>query len=236
MSHRPRVIVTDSDPGIRRLLRRHFTEAGYAVTIAETEQAMMEQFRRLTPDLVIVSIEPTGAAAGDVVRRIRTVSSAPMLALMPSDSQGAMGRLLDSGADDCMLEPFLLEELAARARRLLHRSSALGGPHTLQTVLGRIDVDPLARTAARDGIDLALTRKEFDLLLVLLNAKGETMSHQQIIGKVWGSAYDNARQNLRRVVSSLRRKIEPYPDAPVHVISVRGGGYRLEGSAVAAAS
>jgi two-component system, OmpR family, KDP operon response regulator KdpE len=229
MSHRPRVIVADSDPGIRRLLRRHFTGAGYAVTTTETEQALMEQFRRLTPDLVIVSIEAAGPGAQDVVRRIRTVSAAPMLALMPSDSQSTLGGVLDSGADDCMHEPFLLEELAARARRLLHRSSALGGPHSLTTILGRIDVDPLARTARRDGKDLALTRKEFDLLLVLLNAKGETMSHQQIIGKVWGSAYDNARQNLRRVVSSLRRKVEPYPEAPAHIISVRGGGYRLEG-------
>jgi two-component system response regulator RegX3 len=229
MSHRPRVIVADPDPGIRRLLRRHFSGAGYVVTTTETEQALLEQFRRLAPDLVIVAIKPTGSAAQEMVRRIREACGASILVLMPSDNPSALGDVLDSGADDCMHEPFMLEELAARARRLLHRSTALGGPHSFTTALGRIEVDPLGRTAQRGGEELALTRKEFDLFLVLLNGKGETLSHQQIIAKVWGSAYDNARQNLRRVVGSLRRKIEPHPQAPVHVLSVRGGGYRLKG-------
>jgi two-component system KDP operon response regulator KdpE len=228
MSHRPRVIVADPDPGIRRLLRRHFTGVGYAVTTAETEQTLVEQFRRLVPDLIIVSIASNGTAPLESVRRIRSLTASPMLVLMPADSASTLGGVLDSGADDCMHQPFLLEELAARARRLLHRSSALGGLHTITTALGRIDIDPLARTALREGQDLALTRKEFDLFLALLNGHGRTLSHQEIITGVWGSSDDNARQNLRRVVSSLRRKIEPDPDAPVHLISVRGGGYRLE--------
>ncbi len=228
MSHRPRVIVADPDPGIRRLLRRHFTSAGYAVTTTETEQALTDQFRRLVPDLVIVATSPVGPVAQDSVRRIRSLTSAPLLALIPSDSQSMFSGVLDSGADDCMHQPFQLEELAARARRLLHRSSALGGLQTVATALGPIDIDPVSRTARRGGKDLGLTRKEFDLFLVLLKGKGTTISHPEIIGHVWGGADDNARQNLRRVVSSLRRKIELDPDMPTHLISVRGGGYRLE--------
>ena len=185
------------------------------------------QFRRLVPDLVIVTASPVGSVAQETVRRIRSLTLAPLLVLIPTDSQSMFGGVLDSGADDCMSQPFQLEELAARARRLLHRSSALGGRQTVATGSGPIDIDPVSRTARQGGKDLGLTRKEFDLFLVLLKGHGTTISHQEIIGHVWGGAADNARQNLRRVVSSLRRKIELDPVTPAHLISVRGGGYRL---------
>jgi len=229
MVNRPRVLVADTDPGIRRLLRRHFGNAGYTVITADRGRAVLDQLRRSAPDVVILSTEMGDLEGAALVSRVHAATRAPLLVLMPAKGAGlATPRaILDAGADDCLDQPFLLEELAARTRRLLHRAGIHLGPRVLMTGLGELEINSLERRVSLCGVPLSLTRKEFDLLAVLANANGGSVTHEEILSEVWSGLDDGARQNLRRVVGSLRRKIEPEPERPTLLVSLRGSGYRL---------
>jgi two-component system, OmpR family, KDP operon response regulator KdpE len=227
MLNHPRILVADADPGICRLLRRHFGAASYTVVTAETGREALDLIRRTPPDLAILSTELDDFGGTEMIRRVRGLCSAPIIALMRPGGSLTPTQVLDSGADDCIDEPFLLKELAARVRRLLQRVGAWQGPSVVATGLGPIEVDPLERRVRIGGKLVALTRKEFDLLSLLVGAKGGTLSHDEIVQRVWGRGYSGARQNLRRTISSLRHKIEPDAAHPAHLLSVRGSGYRL---------
>jgi two-component system, OmpR family, KDP operon response regulator KdpE len=227
MVNRPKVLIANPDPGIRRLLRRYFGNAGFSVLTADLGRTVLDQLRRGAPDVIILSNEMGDLSGLDLVNRVHAVTSTPLLVLIPTKGTIAPGDILDAGADDCLDEPFLLEELAARTRRLLHRVGVHLGPKRLATAVGGLEINLLERSVGLGGMTLMLTRKEFDLLAVLANAAGATVNHDDILREVWGGRDDSARQNLRRVVGSLRRKIEGDPEHPVLLISVRGSGYRL---------
>jgi two-component system KDP operon response regulator KdpE len=203
MLSRPRILVADADPGICRLLRRHFGTTAYTVATAETGREALDQIRRMPPDLAILSTELGDIDGAELIRRVRSVCTAPIIALMRPGGTLTASQILDNGAD------------------------AWQGPSVLATGLGPIEVDPLERKVRIGGKLVALTRKEFDLLALLVGAKGGTLSHDEIVQKVWGRGYSGARQNLRRTISGLRHKIEPDAAHPAHLLSVRGSGYRL---------
>jgi len=117
MVNRPRVLVANPDPGIRRLLRRHFDNAGYSVVTAEFGRTVLDLLQRSAPDVIILSSEMGDVAGVDLVSRAHGMTNTPLLVLMPAKSGVTPGEILDAGADDCLGEPFLLEELAARTRR-----------------------------------------------------------------------------------------------------------------------
>ncbi len=227
MVNHPRVLVVDADPGICRLLRRHFGAANYTVTTAETGHEALDLIRRTPPDLATLSTELDDLAGTEVIRCVRALCPAPIMALMGERGALTPTWVLDSGADDCIDEPFLLKELAARVRRLLQRAGVWQGPTVMATGLGPIEVDPLERRMRIGGKLVALTRKEFDVLALLVGAKGGTLSHDEIVQRVWGRGYSGSRQNLRRTISSRRDKIEPDAARPAHLLSVRVSGYRL---------
>jgi len=226
MISRPTVLVADTDPGIRRLLRRHFGTAGYTVITADRGRAALDQLRRSEPDVVILSSEMGDMEGVDLVTRVRARTGSPLLVLILANHSKTHA-ILDAGADDCLDAPFLLEELAARTRRLLQRAGVHLGPRVLITTLGKLKINALDRSVTLGGVPFGLTRKEFDLLAVLANANGRTLSYTEILTKVWGDEDENARRNLHRVVGTLRRKIEPQPDRPTYLINLRGEGYRL---------
>jgi two-component system, OmpR family, KDP operon response regulator KdpE len=227
MVNRPRVLVANPDPGIRRLLRRHFDNAGYSVVTAEFGRTVLDLLQRSAPDVIILSSEMGDVGGVELVSRAHGMTNTPLLVLMPAKSAVTPGEILDAGADDCLGEPFLLEELAARTRRLLHRAGVCLGPLVLKTGLGQLEINSLERNVRLDGKLLLLTRKEFDLLAALAAAKGSILGHDQILREVWGGDDNSARQNLRRLIGSLRRKIEPEPQHPIYLVSIRGSGYQL---------
>lgn len=209
------------------MLLRTFKAEGYAVTTAKTGPATIAAIRQVEPDLMIVSAEFPDLGGAELIEQARHASRAPLIALLYPGGASSARKLLDIGADDCVEEPFLVQELAARARRLLVRAGVWLHPHSVPTPLGIIEIDPLPRTVRFDGRPLELTGREFDLLLVLLSAGGAPVSHNEVLQRIWGKASPNARQSLRRVVSSLRARIEGNPDQPTLLLNVRGVGYRL---------
>jgi DNA-binding response OmpR family regulator len=120
----------------------------------------------------------------------------------------------------------MLEELTARIRRLLLRAGVWHGPRTVVTDYGELDINPTQRSVRLRGAAIELTRREFDLLVALVDANGQTLGYQDIARMVWGNT-DAARQSLRRVICCLRRKLQSTTGAPNHLLSIRGRGYRL---------
>jgi DNA-binding response OmpR family regulator len=222
MSIRPGILVANPDRGIQRLLRRTFGSAGYQVAVADSGAAALRLAELGESDLIVLSVDFTDVAGSDLIEHVRQVSKAPIIALFAANGPWSARTVLDIGADDCLEEPFMVKELAARARRLLLRAGVWLHPHAIPTGAGLIEIDPLARTVRLGGRSLHLTGREFDLLLV---------PFVDVVNRIWGSGYRNARQNLRRVVSSLRARIEADPVRPALLISLRGVGYRLVVSA-----
>lgn len=227
MVNRPRVLVADPDPGIRRLLRKHFGNVGYGVVTAHVGRIVLDQLRRSAPDVIILSTEMGDLEGVDLVSTVHAVTGTPLLVLTSANGSGTRHAILDAGADDCLDKPFQLQELAARTRRLLYRAGVDVGPRVSMTGLGKLEINLLEHSVGIDGWPLALTRLEFDVLAVLAKADGGTVSHEEILSEVWGGRDDSARQYLRRVVGSLRRKIELNPKLPTFLVSIRGTGYRL---------
>jgi DNA-binding response OmpR family regulator len=209
------------------LLQRTFETAGFAVTTAKSGVAAIAAIKHLEPDLMILSAEFPDLGGAELIGQARSSSRAPIIALVYPRGTSSVRKLLEIGADDCVEEPFLVHELAARARRLLVRAGVWLHPHSVPTPLGVIEIDPIVRTAHLDGRPLALTGREFDVLLVLLSAGGAPVPHGAVLQRIWGKANPNALQSLRRVVSALRARLEDDADQPALLLNVRGAGYRL---------
>ena len=228
MPSRPGILVADPDRGVQRLLQRTFGSAGFTVTTANTAVSTVTRIAQTDPDLIVMSAEFEDMSGSELVIRARAETTAPIIALFYPNGLSSPRDLLDRGADDCVEKPVLVEELAARARRLLVRAGVWLHPHAVSTVAGLITIDPLSRTVQLNERSLNLTNREFELLLILLNADGMPVTHGEVVRRIWGKRQANAQQNLRRVVGALRARIEYNPKRPTVLTNVRGLGYRLE--------
>jgi two-component system KDP operon response regulator KdpE len=132
---------------------------------------------------------------------------------------------LDAGADDYLTKPFGMEELTARIRVALRRSTQSGTEPVFETLGLRVDAG--RRRVTVGGVEVALTPTEYDLLRVLVQNAGRVLTHRQLLQEVWGSAYQTEVQLLRVNISNLRHKIEPEPSRPIYVLTEPGVGYRL---------
>jgi DNA-binding response OmpR family regulator len=231
-----KVLVAHPDPGIRRLLRRHFEQTSCTTIVTQTGQETLSLLKRSLPDLIVASAAMPDTDGLSFTRALRETVGVPLMMLVPHGTDLTVTQILDCGADEFIEEPFMLNEFGARARRLLVRGGMKYRSKILIQGLGLLEIEPLDRTVRLGGVSIALTRKEFGLLAVLAAANGQIVSYEDILRKLWGSDYIGAIQNLRRVVSSLRQKIEPDASRPVHLTSVRGSGYRLSAASSAVKS
>ena len=227
MASRPRLLAAASDPGIRRLLSRHFSRLGFQVAAVDTARSVIDQIGRLRPNITIVSADLGTGGGVALVREVRAQTPTPLIVLRQSNTPCSLGDLLDAGADDSLDEPFLIEELAARSRRVLKRDGIFSGPRALVTPLGRLEIDGLERQVRLNGTAIDMTRKQFDLLAILAGGNGAVVGHDDIQHRLWGGVEHEGRQNLRRLIGGLRGRIEPVPASPVCVLGVRASGYRL---------
>ena len=222
-----KVLVANPDPGIRRLLRRHFERIGCATVVTTTAQETLMLIRRTMADLVVGSTAMPDMGAKEFTRALREAVSAPLIMLMPPSSGVPVPQILDCGADDCTEEPFLLAEFSARARHLMLRRGADYRTRCVIHGLGLLEIEPFDRSVRLRGESIGLTRKEFGVLALLAAGRGQILANDEILRTVWGNGSAGAIQNLRRVISGLRLKIEPDPARPLFLTSVRGIGYRL---------
>jgi len=222
-----RVLVIDDEPQIVRALQINLKARGYEVHLAGTGTSALKVAAQHPPELVILDLGLPDFDGVDVIRGLRGWTEAPILVLSGRTDSTDKVEALDAGADDYVTKPFGIDELLARTRAVLRRS-AIGQDQPVVTV-GGATVDLAAkRVTLETGEDIRLTPTEWHLLEVLVRHPGKLMSQRQLLTEVWGPGYETAGGNLRFYMGQLRRKLEPDPARPKHLLTEPGMGYRFE--------
>jgi two-component system KDP operon response regulator KdpE len=222
----PVVLIVDDEIQIRRFLRTGFELNDFIVHEAGTGAEAVRAATLRPVDLIIIDLGLPDMDGSEVVERIRSWSSAPIIVLSVRAAEAQKVRLLELGADDYVVKPFGIAELMARVRVALRRQMrAASGEPTVK--IGPLTVDLSARAVTLNGARLALTPKEYRLLQVLAQHAGNVVTHQQLLKEVWGTTHVQDTHYLRIFVRKLRQKIEPHPDSPRILVTELGVGYRL---------
>jgi two-component system KDP operon response regulator KdpE len=227
MSDARRVLVVDDERQILRALRVILRDAGFEVVTTQTVQEALDAAALRAPDAAIVDLILPDGNGIDVCRSIREWSQMPILVLSAVGEETEKIRALDAGADDYVTKPFAPGELIARLNAALRR---VGPAEEPSLAIDGLEVDLAGRRVRRDGEDIHLTPKEFDLLRVLARNRGRLLTHRTLLGEVWGRAYEEDTHTLRVHIANLRRKIEPDPQTPRYIRTDPGVGYRFSAS------
>ncbi len=166
----------------------------------------------------------------ETLTSLRTWYEGPIVILSATDEEKKKVEALDLGADDYLTKPFGVPELLARVRsafRRADRTSRAGGVEGAVVVAGEMRIDLSRRTVSRGGKEVSLTRTEYELLRCLAVNAGKVLSHRELLREVWGPEYGEETEYLRTFIEQLRRKLEPNPSRPVHLVTQPGLGYRL---------
>ena len=223
---KPRILVVDDEPQITRVLLRSLTSKGYEVRIAADGEFALQTFRDWPPSLVITDLAMPNMGGLELCRRLRTTSDVPIIVLSVRGEEKTKVQALDAGADDYVTKPFGMDELLARIRATLRRQPVTDAQARILEVADvRIDLD--AHVATRDGEELRLTPKEFDLLAHLMRNAGKVLTHRSLLGAVWGGDYTEQHEYLRVFIGQLRKKIEPDPSKPRYILTEPWIGYRF---------
>jgi len=228
-----RVLVVDDDPTVSDVVRRYLERAGFEVDLAGDGLAALTAYERDAPDLVVLDLMLPGMDGLEVCRRLRARSTGVpiiMLTALGEESDRVLG--LQLGADDYVTKPFSPRELVLRVRSVLRRAGADGVAETRPTTAamltdGDLVVDVARRVAARGGAELALTVREFDLLVYLMSNPGRAFRRTELLESVWGWTFGD-HSTVTVHVRRLREKIEHDPAKPHRIVTVWGVGYRFE--------
>jgi two-component system KDP operon response regulator KdpE len=220
--------VIDDEAQIRRFLDIGLRAEGYQVLLAATGQEGLGLAATQSPDVVVLDIGLPDLEGHEVLREIRQWSQVPVLMLSVRDTEAEKVRALDGGANDYVTKPFGIQELMARLRVLL-RQAARGGEAEAAVRYddGRLAVDLARREVLLDGAVVALTRKEFAVLSLLVRHPGRVVSQQQILREVWGPTHTQDTHYLRIVMGKLRQKLGDDPATPRWLKTEPGVGYRF---------
>ena len=219
-----RVLVVDDEPQILRALEITLRREGYEVDTARTAGEALSAAAARPPEAVILDLLLPDGSGTSVCRELREWSAVPILVLSAVEEEAEKVAALDAGADDYVTKPFSVEELLARLRAALRRSTP-----QRETVLriGALELDLEKRLVTVDGKAISLTPTEYELLRLLAENEGKLLTHPMILQRVWGPAYGRESNYLHVYVSHVRRKIEPDPTRPRYILTEPGVGYRL---------
>lgn len=221
-----RILIVDDEPNILATVAPLLRSNGYTVLSAMTGRAALEAVDRDKPDLIVLDLGLPDLDGIEVCRQVRHTSGAPIIVLSARGAEGDKVAALDAGADDYVTKPFGAEELLARIRAALRRSdSALAATGPL--VRGGLVIDRERFRVLRDGEEVRLTPKEFELLTYLAQHPGRVLTHRAILKAIWGPHATDQPEHLRVLVGSLRKKIEPNPSSPKYILTEPWVGYRF---------
>lgn len=224
------VLVVDDDQDLAEMLGIVLTGAGIDVEMVGRGDEALEAFRETNPDLVLLDVMLPGIDGVEVCKLIRAESMVPIVMLTArGDTQDVVAGL-EAGADDYIVKPFRHpSELVARIRTRLRRSTL---PATGQITIGDLKIDMVAHEVTRGDTKILLTRLEFELLAALAKEPGRVFTREALLSEVWGYHHSTDTRLVNVHVQRLRSKVEPDPDNPVIVLTVRGVGYRAGSTAI----
>lgn len=226
-----RVLIVEDEASLADPLAFLLRKEGFDVTIAGDGPTALESFDAEGADIVLLDLMLPGMSGTDVCKRLRMTSSVPVIMVTARDSEIDKVVGLELGADDYVTKPYSARELIARIRAVLRRGVEVEADQAedmgvLEAGPVRMDVDRHTVTVSKEVVTLPL--KEFDLLEYLLRNSGRVLTRGQLIDRVWGSDYVGDTKTLDVHVKRLRSKVEPDPGKPVHLVTVRGLGYKFE--------
>jgi two-component system KDP operon response regulator KdpE len=222
-----RVLVVDDEPQIRRALATNLEIRGYEVDLAATGEDALRMAGERRPDVVVLDLGLPGIDGLQVITGLRGWTDVPIIVLSVRESEAAKVAALDAGADDYVTKPFGIDELLARVRASVRRSSPPPGEVPV-VATDHLVIDLAARRLSRDGRDVRLTPTEWHLVELLVRNSGRLVTQRQLLQEVWGPQFATETNYLRVYFARIRRKLEVDPAAPAHFITEPGMGYRFE--------
>jgi two-component system KDP operon response regulator KdpE len=220
-----RVLIIDDDISLLRAVGISLRARGYEVIVAGGGEEGLNLAAHKRPDVILLDLGLPGIDGIEVVRGLRGWSTVPIIVLSARHQSVSKVEALDAGADDYVTKPFGMDELLARLRAGLRRTVA--GPEDPLVETEAFTIDLSAKRVTRDGSDVHLTPKEWDIVEVLVRNPGTLVSHQQLLHEVWGPQYDTETEYLRVLMARVRRKLESDPSRPQHFRTESGMGYRF---------
>jgi two-component system response regulator MtrA len=218
-----RVLVVDDDPALAEMLGIVLRTEGFEPSFVADGDRALSAFRSTKPDLVLLDLMLPGTDGIDVCRQIRSESGTPIVMLTARSDTIDVVLGLECGADDYIVKPFKPKELVARMRARLRSNDVSPGE---AVEIGDITIDVAGHVVSRDGVPISLTPLEFDLLTALARKPGHVFTREQLLEQVWGYRHAADTRLVNVHVQRLRAKIEPDPEHPVLVVTVRGVGYK----------
>jgi two-component system, OmpR family, KDP operon response regulator KdpE len=223
-----KVLVVDDEPQIVRALRINLSARGYEVLTAHDGGTALRLAADGKPDVVVLDLGLPDMDGTDVIAGLRGWTSLPIIVLSARTDSTDKVDALDAGADDYVTKPFGMDELLARLRAAVRRSAAAGPEDEPIVRTASFMVDLAAKRVLKDGAEVHLTPTEWGLLEVLARNAGKLVAQKQLLHDVWGPAYEKETHYLRVYLAQLRRKLEPEPARPRHLLTEPGMGYRFE--------
>jgi len=222
-----RILVIDDEAAIRDTLARNLKGHGYQVHGAESATEGLETATRLQPDLILLDLGLPDLDGTEVIERIRSRTSTPIVVLSVRGAERDKVRALELGADDYLTKPFGIDELLARVKVALRHAARTR--HGAEAVFrsGYLAVDLAQREVTVDGRPVHLTPTEYALLGALIAAGGGVLTDRALLQRVWGPEYGSENHYLHVYVGRLRQKLEPDPARPRYLRTEPGVGYRL---------
>jgi two-component system response regulator RegX3 len=226
--NRPLVLVVDDEESYRQALASGLTREGFAVESAGDGHEGLRMFHRIHPDLVLLDVMLPDQSGIEICQQMRALNPVPIIMVTARDSEVDVVLGLELGASDYVAKPFRLRELVARMRAVLRRGVAVAEHHDEVLHVGPVRLDAGRREVTAHDTQVELSRKEFDLLALLMSHSGQVVTRDWCIDRLWWDQELTDTRTLDTHIKRLRRKIEPDPANPRHLVTVRGVGFRFE--------
>jgi two-component system KDP operon response regulator KdpE len=218
------ILVIDDEPRYLRVIAFNLEQEGFQVTSAASGEQGLDVFERSDPDLVVLDLMLPGLDGFEVCRRIREISSRPVIILTARGAEEDKIKGLRIGADDYVTKPFSAAELLARVDAVLRRAQPVGERYPT-LVFGDLRIDHLGKRVTKGGEEVRLSPTEYRLLTCLAGSVGVVLSRDELLEKVWGPAYRGEGEILRVALWRLRQKLEDDPASPRYILTRPGMGY-----------
>ena len=218
------ILLVDDEVALLRTLSMNLRARDFDVLSAEDGETALEILRKQVPDVVILDLGLPGISGVDTLRELRRWTQVPVIVLSARHGSDDKVQALDAGADDYVTKPFGIDELLARVRAAVRRSTPLD---TTTVEAGDLRIDLQARRVWREDEEVRLTPTEWGVLTALVTRPGKLVPQRQLLHEVWGPAYEKETNYLRVYMATLRRKLEVDPSRPHHLITEPGMGYRF---------
>lgn len=222
-----RALLIDDDPAIFDLLNPEVLSLGYELDSAEDGRRGLEKFKEGSYEFVLLDLDLPSMRGVDVCKNIRELGDTPIIMLTASVDQMNKVLLLELGADDYITKPFSLAELKARITALMRRCSRKGDAEPRVQSFGELEIDAAQRIVKLKGVEVELTAREFDLVLLFTSSPGRVFTRDELNADVYGDAVSGYERSITNHLSRIRKKLEVDPSEPQYFQTVHGVGYRF---------